>query len=246
MNVWIVADILRGLPGGMLRHMESHADGLRRLGHRATMFCAEDLASTGVPAIDARASGARSLARLLPRLRREAPDVVNVHTIPAPAWIAAQRLGLLHKAEVVVMSYGADERTAPREASAVELVLGYHGFCPPGDPPCPAALRSSHCSSRSRLSPRALLPPTTRRMTRSPGRTPARPRRSRLLRRKARRPRVPFPAEPEGLLAGVDGALQLCLRHPGPARDVAPARFFVKLRLWHVSDIALGQLLLGD
>jgi glycosyltransferase involved in cell wall biosynthesis len=121
-NIWIIADIPRGVPGGMLRHMESHAEGLRRLGHQASVFCAEDLARTGVRSIDARVPGTRSLARLLGRCRREAPDVVNVHTTSAPAWIAAERLGLLGKTEVVVMSYGADERTAQPVANARGLL----------------------------------------------------------------------------------------------------------------------------
>jgi glycosyltransferase involved in cell wall biosynthesis len=92
--------------------MELHAEGLRRLGHGATVFCNEDFVSTGRPPLDARIPGVRSLAALLPRSRRERPDVVNVHSTPAPAWIAARRLGLLGRAAVVVMSYGADERTA--------------------------------------------------------------------------------------------------------------------------------------
>jgi len=90
--------------------MELHAEGLRRLGHRARVWCAEDFASTGWPALDARTPGGRSLAALWPLARRERPDMYNVHTLSAPAWIAARRLGLLGRAPVVVMSYAADER----------------------------------------------------------------------------------------------------------------------------------------
>jgi glycosyltransferase involved in cell wall biosynthesis len=90
--------------------MELHAQGLRELGHRARVWCAEDLPSTRWPALDARTPGSRSLAALWPLARREGPDVYNVHTLSAPAWIAAERLGLLGRARVVVMSYAADER----------------------------------------------------------------------------------------------------------------------------------------
>jgi glycosyltransferase involved in cell wall biosynthesis len=121
-NVWIIADVPRGSPGGMLRHMEAHAEGLRRLGHRATVWCSEDFASTGRPGLDARLPGSRSLAALAGRARREAPDVFNVHSTAAPAWIAAQRLGLLGRGRVVVMSYGADERIAPPGGGARGLL----------------------------------------------------------------------------------------------------------------------------
>src|SRR5262245_34836755 len=115
-NVWIIADVARAVPGGMLRHMETHAEGLRRLGHQATVFCTEDFPSTGRTWLDPRIPGSRSLAALLPRVRRERPDILNVHSMPAPAWIAASRLGLLGRSAVVVMSYGADERTTPRDS----------------------------------------------------------------------------------------------------------------------------------
>src|SRR6185437_5318113 len=98
----------------MLRHMESHADGLRRLGHSAKVFCSEDFGTTGSANIDRRVSGLRSMKALLGSVRAEAPDVMNVHTLIAPVWIAAQRMGLLGKAKVAVMSYGADERVVPR------------------------------------------------------------------------------------------------------------------------------------
>jgi glycosyltransferase involved in cell wall biosynthesis len=122
LNVWIVADVPRSLPGGMLRHMELHAEGLRRLGHAARVCCSEDFPSTGWPGLDVRLPGSRSLAALLPDVRRDGPEVVNVHSTGAPAWIAAQRLGLLGRTKVVVMSYGADERVLPPGGGARGLL----------------------------------------------------------------------------------------------------------------------------
>jgi glycosyltransferase involved in cell wall biosynthesis len=113
LKVWIIADIPRAIPGGMLRHMQLHAEGLRRLGHEASLFCSEDFRTLGRRALDARLPGTRSVATLLGRARQERPNLLNVHTLTAPAWIAAQQLGLLGDARVVVMSYGADERTTP-------------------------------------------------------------------------------------------------------------------------------------
>jgi glycosyltransferase involved in cell wall biosynthesis len=115
-NVWIVADVPGEIPGGMMRHMLSHAEGVRRLGHRATVFFSDAFASSGNPKIDRRTSGLRSCGSLLARAWREAPDIVNVHSLIAPAWIAAQRLGLLGRTRIVVMSYGADERAMPPQA----------------------------------------------------------------------------------------------------------------------------------
>ena len=45
------------------------------------------------------------------RLRRDKPDVVNVHSLAAPWWIAARLAGATN-AKIVVMSYAADERSA--------------------------------------------------------------------------------------------------------------------------------------
>jgi glycosyltransferase involved in cell wall biosynthesis len=97
----------------MMRHMLSHADGLLRLGHRATVFFSDAFASSGIADIDRRAPGLRSCLSLLKRSWREAPDVVNVHSLIAPAWVAAQRLGLLRATKIVIMSYGSDERAMP-------------------------------------------------------------------------------------------------------------------------------------
>jgi glycosyltransferase involved in cell wall biosynthesis len=106
-KVWILADVSRSVPGGMRRHMELHAEGLERLGDAATVLLAEDV--HGFDALKSwRAPGARMLLALRDRYRNEKPDVVNVHTQCAPAWIAARRAGLID-AKVVVMSYAADE-----------------------------------------------------------------------------------------------------------------------------------------
>jgi len=112
-NVWIVADVPGAVPGGMMRHMLSHADGLLRLGHRATVFFSDAFWSSGIAGVDLRSSGLRSCASLLARCRHEVPDIVNVHSLIAPTWILAQRLGLLRATKIVVMSYGADERALP-------------------------------------------------------------------------------------------------------------------------------------
>jgi len=121
-KVWIVADVSREIPGGMLRHMESHADGLRRLGHAAQVFCSEDFGAAWSGQIGRRLSGLHSIKGLVGKFRAESPDLVNVHTLIAPAWIAAQQLGLLGKAKIVVMSYGADERVAPRRSGLRHVV----------------------------------------------------------------------------------------------------------------------------
>ncbi len=107
MHVWILADVPRSVPGGMRRHMELHALGLERLGHRASVLLREDIESSPLPR-ELRVPGARSLAALMRRYRAERPDIVNVHTQCAPAWIFARRAGLID-ARVVVMSYAADE-----------------------------------------------------------------------------------------------------------------------------------------
>ena len=108
MNVWIIAQVSRSIPGGMRRHMELHAEGLCRLGEQATLFFEEELGDGLARHVSPRAPGLRSLSALRERLRREPPDVVNVHTQCAPAWIMAKMSGLL-RARVVVMSYAADE-----------------------------------------------------------------------------------------------------------------------------------------
>lgn len=105
-----MAGISGRLPGGMRRHMELHARGLRESGVAATTLYREDALPLG-PA-GGRMPGAALLVRQLPRLRRERPDVVNVHTLAAPAWLLARRAGL-HRARVIVMSYAADERGLP-------------------------------------------------------------------------------------------------------------------------------------
>lgn len=107
MKVWILADVWRSVPGGMRRHMELHAEGLARLGDSATVLLAEDI--HGFDRLKSlRAPGARMLLALRDRYRDERPDVVNVHTQCAPAWIAARRSGFIDS-KVVVMSYAADE-----------------------------------------------------------------------------------------------------------------------------------------
>lgn len=107
MKVWILADVSRSVPGGMRRHMELHAEGLERIGASATVLLAEDM--QGLDLLKSlRAPGARTLVALRDRYLAERPDIVNVHTQCAPAWIAARRSGFLGS-RVVVMSYAADE-----------------------------------------------------------------------------------------------------------------------------------------
>jgi glycosyltransferase involved in cell wall biosynthesis len=107
LKVWILAEASRSVPGGMRRHMELHAEGLERLGESATVLLAEDV--QGFDTMKSwRAPGARMLLSLRDRYRAERPHVVNVHTLCAPAWIAARRSGLVD-AKIVVMSYAADE-----------------------------------------------------------------------------------------------------------------------------------------
>lgn len=108
MHVWILADVTRSVPGGMRRHMELHARGLERAGHRATTFFSEDIDSRANRAIPRRAPGARAYSALYQRYLDERPDVLNVHTQAAPAWILA-RMSQRVTARVVVMSYAADE-----------------------------------------------------------------------------------------------------------------------------------------
>jgi glycosyltransferase involved in cell wall biosynthesis len=106
-KVWILADVSRSVPGGMRRHMELHAQGLERIGEQATVLLSEDL--NGFEGLNSlRAPGARTLLALRQRYLDERPDIVNVHTLCAPAWIAARRSGFL-RSKVVVMSYAADE-----------------------------------------------------------------------------------------------------------------------------------------
>jgi glycosyltransferase involved in cell wall biosynthesis len=91
----------------MRRHMELHADGLERVGVRASLFFAEDLrAWSGLSRL--RMSGAGTVMALHQRLGKDAPDIVNVHTQCAPAWIAAREAGIV-SAKIVVMSYAAEE-----------------------------------------------------------------------------------------------------------------------------------------
>ncbi len=111
MNVWVIADVSRAVPGGMRRHMELHALGLVRAGHRARTIFSEDLVGLE-RLLDFRALGTRSYLLLRDRYRTERPDVVNVHTWCAPAWILARRAGLVN-AKIVVMSYAADEPAVP-------------------------------------------------------------------------------------------------------------------------------------
>ncbi|HVR20639.1 MAG TPA: glycosyltransferase family 4 protein [Polyangiaceae bacterium] len=108
LHVWILADVSRSVPGGMRRHMELHAEGLRRSGHRASTFFSEEIAETAHRAIPRRTPGVRAYSALHERYLAERPDIINVHTQLAPAWIVARRLGRL-AARVVVMSYSADE-----------------------------------------------------------------------------------------------------------------------------------------
>jgi glycosyltransferase involved in cell wall biosynthesis len=107
-NIWILADVARSVPGGMKRHMELHAEGLLRLGHRATTFFAEDFQRDGGFPIPRRLRGLKTFLALRERYNLERPDVINVHTQCAPAWIVAARTRLV-KARIVVMSYAADE-----------------------------------------------------------------------------------------------------------------------------------------
>jgi glycosyltransferase involved in cell wall biosynthesis len=107
-RVWILADVSHEVPGGMRRHMELHAEGLRRAGHEVATFFSRDIAERAHPSIPARAPGARAYSALRERYLDERPDVLNVHSMSAPAWITARRLGVVN-ARVVVMSYAADE-----------------------------------------------------------------------------------------------------------------------------------------
>jgi glycosyltransferase involved in cell wall biosynthesis len=87
--------------------MELHAEGLQRNGQRAALFFAEDLPQfSGLSRL--RLPGAGTVLALRQRLLNERPDVVNVHTQCAPAWILARATGLTN-AKVVVMSYAAEE-----------------------------------------------------------------------------------------------------------------------------------------
>jgi glycosyltransferase involved in cell wall biosynthesis len=86
--------------------MELHAEGLERVGARATLFFHEDLRILN-GALE-RFAGVRSVMALFERHRHEPPDVVNVHTQCAPAWIFAQQASLV-RSKIVVMSYSADE-----------------------------------------------------------------------------------------------------------------------------------------
>jgi glycosyltransferase involved in cell wall biosynthesis len=88
--------------------MELHARGLERAGHRATTFFSEDIDARANRAIPRRAPGARAYSALYQRYLDEQPDVLNVHTQAAPAWILA-RMSKRVTASVVVMSYAADE-----------------------------------------------------------------------------------------------------------------------------------------
>jgi glycosyltransferase involved in cell wall biosynthesis len=108
MHVFMIAEVPRDVPGGMRRHMQLHAEGLRRAGHRATLFYAEDFAPNGSTWALGRLPGVRSFTALRGRVQSELPDVVNVHTGCAPAWVTAKHLGLIGS-RVVVMSYAADE-----------------------------------------------------------------------------------------------------------------------------------------
>lgn len=88
--------------------MELHAEGLRRIGERASLFFEEDLAAGGARHVSARLPGLRSFLALRRQRELDPPDVVNVHTQCAPAWILAAQSGQL-RSRVVVMSYAADE-----------------------------------------------------------------------------------------------------------------------------------------
>jgi glycosyltransferase involved in cell wall biosynthesis len=107
LHVWILADVSRSVPGGMRRHMELHAEGLRRAGHQVSTFFAEDVVRAHA-AIPRRLPGLRTYSALHRRCLEERPDIVNVHTQSAPAWIVARHLGRV-PGRVVVMSYAADE-----------------------------------------------------------------------------------------------------------------------------------------
>jgi glycosyltransferase involved in cell wall biosynthesis len=102
--------------------MVLHARGLEELGVRTTLAFGDDAVSFGVPAIDARTGGARLLAGTLAALRRDPPDVINVHSASAPAFVAARRAGLL-TGKVVAMSYAADERALSVIPGASPAVL---------------------------------------------------------------------------------------------------------------------------
>src|SRR5262245_18535016 len=104
----MLADVSRDVPGGMLRHMQLHAEGLERVGERVTLLFSEDFATNGATVGLKRLLGVRSFAGFHECYRREAFDVVNVHTQCVFAWISAKRHGLVG-ARVVVMSYLADE-----------------------------------------------------------------------------------------------------------------------------------------
>lgn len=106
MHVWIVSNVPRDAPGGMRRHMQLHAEGLERMGARASLFFRDDMRILN-GALE-RFAGAHSVLSLIERHRHEPPDVVNVHTQCAPAWIFAREIGLVHS-KIVVMSYAADE-----------------------------------------------------------------------------------------------------------------------------------------
>jgi glycosyltransferase involved in cell wall biosynthesis len=92
----------------MRRHMDLHAEGLHRAGHRATTFFSEEIDESAHPAMPRRTPGARAFSALRARYLAERPDVINVHTQLAPAWILLRLLGEV-TAPVVVMSYAADE-----------------------------------------------------------------------------------------------------------------------------------------
>jgi glycosyltransferase involved in cell wall biosynthesis len=102
----------------MRRFMELHAEGLEMLGHQATLLFSEQLGARCFERPWSRLSGARSLSMLASRYGEELPDVINVHTQCAPAWLLARRAGLI-KAKIVVMSHAADEGgiawTSPRD-----------------------------------------------------------------------------------------------------------------------------------
>jgi glycosyltransferase involved in cell wall biosynthesis len=108
-HVWIGADCPLTPAGGLRRHMLLHGRGLRDLGVRTTLAFSDSCATTRIPGVDSRIPGARLLAGALRSLQRDPPDVINVHSLCAPAFILARRAGLL-AGRVVVMSYAADER----------------------------------------------------------------------------------------------------------------------------------------
>ena len=119
MHVWIVADVPATFPGGMRRHMELHAEGLRRLGHRSTIWWGDSFPSGPGSPIFRRLPGWRSLAALLGEYRDQRPDIINLHTDCAPAWIAARAMGLI-TAKLVAMSYAGPDAAVqvhrPRDA----------------------------------------------------------------------------------------------------------------------------------